>query len=455
MSVSSIHSSGAVVHPWPLVLQVQSLGKHYDLHANASHRLRCLLGLPYKAREHRALQDVSFSLRRGQCLGVIGDNGAGKSTLLKILTGTLLPSTGRVHISGNVTAILELGAGFHPEFTGRENLSFAGRLMGLSDHEIQGVTPWVLEFSQLGEAIDRPVKTYSSGMLVRLAFAMVTAKQPDLLIIDEALAVGDQHFQRKCVQRIETFREAGCSILFCSHSMYHVRQICDHVMWLDHGQVRQYGLTQDVLAAYELENRLAQISPLGSGESSEDAVFVAGEESSFGPAQSAKHRMPSPGAAGLLSVTVAGLVVTEPDNQVNQLKTSSDGSFVDKPQKRSAQAEPPLLGIPDLCVTLKAQMPPGEAPQIGLMIEQAHGVGITSVATHFDGVRPRETAPGLWEVQLCFEQLSLHTGEYVLSAYLFDEAGLIVHDEWKNCVHLRHRYAQSPPGLVSLPHRWS
>lgn len=197
------------------------------------------------SESHWALKDVGFELHRGQCLGVIGDNGAGKSTLLKVLAGTLQPSSGRLSRSGRVTAILELGAGFHPDFSGRENLAFAGALIGLSDIESHDLTDEIIAFSELGAAIDRPVKTYSSGMVVRLAFALVTAVQPEVLIIDEALAVGDQHFQRKCVQRIETFRKDGCAILFCSHSLYHVRQLCDRTLWLDHGTVQALGDSRD------------------------------------------------------------------------------------------------------------------------------------------------------------------------------------------------------------------
>ncbi|MFT4194567.1 ABC transporter ATP-binding protein, partial [Ottowia sp.] len=248
--------SGPVVHSAEVPLRLEGVGKEYRLYDSPRARLKALLTGRALHRSHWALRDVSLALRRGQCLGVVGSNGAGKSTLLKLITGTLQPSAGRLARHGRVTAILELGAGFHPDFTGRQNLYFGGSLIGIGHEEMARLEPQVLAFAEIGEAIDRPVKTYSSGMVVRLAFALVTAVEPDLLIIDEALAVGDQHFQKKCVERIQAFRDNGCTILFCSHSPYHVRQLCDAALWLDQGRVMALGETEPVLLAYETHSRL-------------------------------------------------------------------------------------------------------------------------------------------------------------------------------------------------------
>lgn len=410
------------------VLSVHHLCKEYKLYDHPRQRLRALLTGRALHRSHWALRDVSFHLQAGQCLGVVGNNGAGKSTLLKLLAGTLQPTRGTAQCRGRVTAILELGAGFHPDFSGRENLRFAGSLMGLDAATLSALEADIIAFSELGGAIDRAVKTYSSGMVVRLAFALVTAVQPELLIVDEALAVGDQNFQKKCVERIESFRRNGCTILFCSHSLYHVRQLCDVAVWLEQGQVRAFGETESVLASYEAslrqlaldESALPQPNLLGTAPQSGDPQHVPGGAVPLAPAEE---------LAALVDVMVGNL----------------DGSH-----------SPPLLRADDLVVTVRARTAAGDAPpSMGVMLEQAHGVGITSIATHAEGVVPRRLPGGLWEITLTFPDLPLHTGEYVLSAYLFDTKGLVVCDEWKNCQRFTFVYPTQTPGLVRLPHRWS
>lgn len=411
------------------VLKVEGLGKRYRLFASPQARLLALLGWSDQSQPHWALKDVSFELQRGQCLGVIGDNGAGKSTLLKLLAGTLQPSHGCLHRVGRVTAILELGAGFHPDFTGRDNLMFGGSFIGLGPDAMLRLAEEIIAFSELGDAIDRPVKTYSSGMAVRLAFALVTAVQPEVLIIDEALSVGDQHFQKKCVQRIEMFRQNGCTILFCSHSLYHVRLLCDRVLWLDKGLVRALGDAVPVMASYEAHVRSQSATatrvalPLELPASGGGSPPAAPSPTGFVPAPPLGGRV-----AALVSV------------QVDLLGAGS----------------PPRLLGPDLTVTMTARVAGDECPNLGLMIEQANGVGITSVATHADGAQPpRPLGNGLWQAQVTFVELPLHTGEYVISVYLLDATGLVVYEEWPNCVRFLQVHRQSTPGLVRLPHVWS
>lgn len=197
-----------------------------------------------------ALCDVSFRVTPGDTLGIIGENGAGKSTLLKILAGTVRPTSGKVVKRGRVAALLELGSGFHPEFSGRQNIYLNAALLGLGEKEIRERENSIIEFSELGEVIDRPVKTYSSGMYVRLGFSIAVSVDPDVLIIDEALSVGDQRFQEKCVDRMTKFREAGKTIIFCSHSMYLINELCTNSMWLNEGRVSGYGETSKVVSAY-------------------------------------------------------------------------------------------------------------------------------------------------------------------------------------------------------------
>ena len=398
-------------------LTVSGLGKLYKLYDTPRARLRALLTGRDTHRPHWALRDVSFVLERGHCLGVIGANGAGKSTLLKLITGTLQPSTGGVRLAGNgrVTAILELGAGFHPDFTGRENLRFASALIGISPAQAARLEDSIIAFAEIEDAIDRPVKTYSSGMAVRLAFSLATAVEPDVLIIDEALAVGDQHFQKKCVERIDCFRRNGCTILFCSHSQYHIRQVCDAALWLDGGHARLMGPTEMVLAAYETHVRLL------------DARQIAEPAAAASPS-AADQKLLDPGRRGTITEVTIGPL---------------------------GQGAPPLLQGNALVVSVIARVSGDEQPHMAVMLEQVAGVGITSVATHVDGARPTRQPDGSWRATVTFPELPLHSGEYVVSAYLFDAQGILVYDEWFK--HARFLYASPArlPGLVSLRHHWS
>jgi len=193
-----------------------------------------------------ALNEVSFTIPEGQFVVLIGPSGAGKSTLLKLIAGVTRPTQGSLEVKGRVGALLELGTGFHPEYTGRENIYFSAAMMGLSKPETEALLPEVVAFSGLGDFIDRPVKTYSTGMFMRLGFSVATSINPDVLITDEVLAVGDESFQKKCVRRMEAFLAQGKSLLFCSHSMYHVRKLCQKALWLHHGQVRAMGGAADL-----------------------------------------------------------------------------------------------------------------------------------------------------------------------------------------------------------------
>ena len=198
-----------------------------------------------------ALQDVSFEIVRGETIGLIGQNGAGKSTLLKLLCGVTQPTSGTLEREGTVASILELGTGFHPEFTGRQNAALNAAILGLSSEEIRQKLPAILEFSELGAFLDQPVKTYSSGMYMRLAFSVAVNVDPDILVIDEALAVGDGHFQKKCIDKIREFQQRGKTILFCSHALYYISTLCSRAIWLDQGSVMRIGPAVDVVHEYE------------------------------------------------------------------------------------------------------------------------------------------------------------------------------------------------------------
>ena len=231
-------------------ITVDQVSKAYKIYQKPADRLWEAF---YRKPRHtlfKSLENISFQVRSGESVGIIGDNGAGKSTLLKLLAGTLTPTTGSVSTNGRVAALLELGAGFHPEFTGRQNIHLNATLLGLTENEISQREDDIIAFSELGDRIDRPVKTYSSGMYMRLAFSVATSVDPDILIIDEALSVGDQHFQKKSIDRIIGFREVGKTILFCTHSMYLIHELCDRALWLESGQQSGLGPTEAVVRQY-------------------------------------------------------------------------------------------------------------------------------------------------------------------------------------------------------------
>jgi len=232
------------------VVKAEELTKAYKLYDKPSDRLRELLFRKPFHKEFIALNGVSFSMQKGETLGVIGDNGAGKSTLLKILTRTLSPTSGLSEVKGVVSSMLELGSGFHPEFTGIENIFFYGSLLGINDRIMKSKIDEIIDFSELGDFVHYPIKTYSSGMHVRLAFSVATVLDPDVLIIDEALSVGDQYFQRKCLDKMDQFKKRKKTVIFCSHDLYQVKSFCEKALWLHHGQIRMIDDSSAVINAY-------------------------------------------------------------------------------------------------------------------------------------------------------------------------------------------------------------
>ena len=250
-----------------LAVRSEKISKVYKLYDSPSDRLRELLFRQRRARHFHALSDVSFELPEGSALGIIGENGAGKSTLLKIVAGTTQPSSGSVDRHGVIASILELGMGFHPEFTGEENARMNAALLGLSGAQIRRRLPQIRDFAELGDFFRRPVRTYSSGMTLRLAFSVATHADADVLIVDEALAVGDGYFQKKSIDRITEFQKRGGTLLFCSHALYYVALLCDEAIWLKQGEVASQGPSLSVVRAYErfLQGKERALSEAGHG----------------------------------------------------------------------------------------------------------------------------------------------------------------------------------------------
>lgn len=234
-----------------IVLKVSNIGKAYRDYGSEWFRVASWFGFKAKAiKQYWTLQNITFSLKSGESIGIVGQNGAGKSTFLKIITGTLKPTTGTFEISGRIAAILELGMGFHPDLTGRENAYHAAGLMGFTKEEVDNVIEHIELFSEIGSYFDQPVRTYSSGMQVRVAFAVATAYRPEILIVDEALSVGDAYFQHKCFDRIKEFQKHGTTLLFVSHDRNAIQAICDRVLLLDHGILLKDGKPEEVMDFY-------------------------------------------------------------------------------------------------------------------------------------------------------------------------------------------------------------
>ena len=252
---------------------VRQLGKAYKQYPTRGARLREWL-LPFRGPQHQLkwiLQDVSFEVAAGEAVGLIGINGAGKSTLLKLITGTTVPSSGSVYMEGTVAALLELGMGFHPDFTGRQNVYMAGQLIGLSVDDLTALMPDIAAFAEIGDYLDQPVRVYSSGMQMRLAFAVATARRPDILIVDEALSVGDTYFQHKSFERIRQYRRLGTTLLLVSHDKQAIQSVCDRAILLDGGRLSRQGKPEEIMDYYnaliaERENSTLRLADTGAGK---------------------------------------------------------------------------------------------------------------------------------------------------------------------------------------------
>ncbi len=234
------------------LIELAGVSKVFKTYARESDRVKEFLSLGRRPRhsEHWALQDVSLEIRKGETFCVIGENGSGKTTLLKIIGGIVRPTGGSVKVSGRVNALLELGSGFNNEFSGRENVFLNGALLGLSTQEVEAKLDDILSFAEIGEFIDQPLKTYSSGMVVRLAFAVAVQLDPEILIVDEALSVGDVYFSQRCMRKIHELREQGVTIIFVSHSIADVKTLGERTLWLENGRIRELGETRDVAQNY-------------------------------------------------------------------------------------------------------------------------------------------------------------------------------------------------------------
>ena len=398
------------------VIQAKGLGKQYALSASSFQRLWQLLGGSDKGVQYfDALASVDLTVQPGETIGLIGQNGAGKSTLLQLLCGTLSPSQGELRVNGRVAALLELGAGFNPEFTGRENILFSAAMYGLHAQQIEAHIQEIIDFADIGEFIDQPVRTYSSGMYVRLAFSIATSVKPDILIIDEALAVGDGVFARKSFDRIMQLKEQGVTLLFCSHSLFQVEAICDRCIWLHRGQVMAQGPSADVIAQY---NDWLTLSTTPSTPTADPEPGL---------------ELPAPSATGQARLT--------------RLRASCDGAEGSTLTARSGQSE--------LSVDFDfASDPKSPVPHMALMIYGADGRVLCSTGTWIDGVALTRDASGAGQVRLTFPQLPLLKGRFTLAAYLMCERAVHVYEAVEHFATVQVTQPHLEQGSFSIPHQW-
>ncbi len=387
------------------------------------------------ANEFVALAPLNLQVQRGEALGLIGRNGAGKSTLLQMVCGTLNPSSGTVAVNGKIGALLELGAGFNPEFTGRENVHLAAAVMGLSGAETDSLYDSIVEFSGIREFIDQPVKTYSSGMYVRLAFAIATSASPDILVIDEALSVGDGAFAKKSFERIMQLKEQGTTVLFCSHSMYQVESFCDRAVWLDHGQVQMEGPASKVVAAYADSLRASDES-MPSKNAAVIAALAGVVAGGDGEASSVANAGSSGVAASSGLTRISGIEVTVDGQTGRDLEAVSLQS--------------------DVHITVKFESDPAQpCPTFATGFALPDGQIFTSAYTLFDGVQIQRDAAGNGQATVVFHKLPLMKGRFSVGAYLFDERALHVYDVVLQAATVNVVQDGVHQGFVQLPHTWT
>ncbi len=394
------------------VIEAKGLSKTYRIYGNPYHQLLELMPWNKRQRHHavHALHDVSFDVKPGECMGLVGSNGAGKSTLLKVLSGTTYPTAGSYAVRGRVTSLLELGAGFHMGFTGRENIFMNAAMMGFSRKEAQKKYQEIVDFSELGEFINAPVRTYSSGMGARLGFSVAVATEPDLLIIDEILAVGDMNFRRKCVDKIFDYKKRGKSMFFCSHSLYDVRQICERAIWMRSGRVQLLADAVTVTNEYATyENKIAD----GAGDP------VPFRDAPVVPDRGVDHPH-----------IVEGLVIDPATGQARNRFSPGDNA----------------------AVRVHIKNPKRERLVVAVGAMRTDGSLCFGHTTQFANL-PFDFAEG--HVTLYLDNLRLLSGEFTVPIWLFDEHGVHRFQERPAAQNLIVANRTKDIGLYLQEHRWT
>jgi lipopolysaccharide transport system ATP-binding protein len=388
------------------LVRLDGVSKIYPRIHKSRERLQAFVSLLFgrePAHGARVLNNINLEVVRGQSLGIIGENGAGKSTLLKVLTGVIQPTSGRVMVHANIAAMLELGAGFQPDFSGMDNVRMKASLMGLSNQELNERLDDILAFADIGEYIHEPVKHYSSGMVVRLGFAVITACRPDLLITDEVLAVGDESFQKKCIRWIQQFLEQGGTLLLVSHSMYVVQKLCQRALWVHAGGIEQYGDVFPVTQAYLAwhEKRTAKEKEM-------------------------------------------------------QVKATGDGAYyrIEEFKLNGGQDnDPPKFDMgEDLDIELHIYSPDNRPPVGVVGVVRADGTPVYGVVSDNENAAPVKLADKLFRFRLRLKDIALLPGSYNLSAHSMDPEGIRVFDSRQMPFMISGNTKEV--GYIRLPHEW-
>lgn len=394
-----------------LSLRTRQLGKAYKVYNKPIDSLKeWFLRRPCH-RSIWALRDIDLALPPGASLGVIGENGAGKTTLLQLLAGTIKPSCGQVERNGRVSAILELGSGFHPDLSGRENIRIGCATLGFTPSETRRLIPEIIRFSELEDFIDHPVKIYSTGMYARLAFSVASVVAPDIMVVDEALSVGDQHFQKKSIDRMVSFKERGKTLIFCSHTLYHIRQVCDLCLWLRNGRMEMFGEALEVTDRYQDYTR-----KLDSGVQDAPVEDV--------------EAVPEPACRNsyIVEATVGG------DCRNGLIEVGGQ-----------------------LTVRMVARLSAAavrDGAHLGLLLQRNDRIWCYGVSTLMDGISLRHLDGNDYGVCFVVDRLPLLAGEYSIDVGLIDNTGLHIYEYWRNVGNFKVVQLTQEVGMVRLDHRW-
>ncbi|MFZ5476497.1 MAG: ABC transporter ATP-binding protein [Myxococcota bacterium] len=452
-------------------IAVDGLGKRFDIYPNDRSRFLEFLGDRTHHHEHWAVRGVSFHVPRGRAFGVVGGNGAGKSTLLRLLAGITEPSEGNVAVRGRLATLLDLGVGFHETFTGRENIQLTCSLLGMRPDEIEARIPEIIHFAELGDFIDYPVRTYSTGMNLRLGFSVAVHADADVLLVDEVLAVGDQYFQRKCVRRIEQAVRDGTTLVLVSHDLHAVRSLCDEAIWLDGGRVRVQGPPREVVERYLDADRLRAAPPRPSAPPIVRPPLRPAEAGA--PVLALPPRAPpswdgdDPAVRDVLAAVCevpdarevfeaeAGEVPFRADGETTLVAGTGEARIVQVRLLDAAGMERERFrtGEPLLVAVTFRTTEPIERPIFGVALFRGDGVYVYGPNTRFDRVLEGRYH-GVYTFWIHYPRLPLLAGSYRVSVAIYDHGHLAPH-VWHNQLY-GFEVAQEVEdhGIVHIPHGW-